>query len=203
MKIKAANRNRNRLWTREETEALFRSYYLHNGRNWKAISAAIPGRSIGQCTARLYQIYRPHEEKPWTKQEDERLLELVSLYGTKWRDIEASMKDRSSIEIRRRYHNSLKQVPRENGWTPEEDEKLLQLCKRYGKGSWSTIAANMPGRSATNVRSRYYYKIRSCNTTFIPENSSMITELYSYIEQLEVMLHNARSRLCRIKQDHH
>nr|GFC06496.1 transcription factor MYB3R-5-like [Tanacetum cinerariifolium] len=55
-----------------------------NGRNWKKIAESIPGRSDVQCLHRWQKVLNPELVKgPWTKEEDDRIKELVEKYGCK------------------------------------------------------------------------------------------------------------------------
>ena len=39
-------------------------------------------------------------------------------------------------------------------WTPEEDERLINLVRQYGK-KWSTFENLLQGRTAVSIRNRY------------------------------------------------
>lgn len=43
---------------------------------------------------------------------------------------------------------------KKGAWTPEEDEKLIELVSRFGPKSWSQIARDVPGRSGKSCRLR-------------------------------------------------
>ena len=40
-------------------------------------------------------------------------------------------------------------------WTEEEDRKVTEYVEKYGTKAWSSIAADMPGRSAKQIRDRW------------------------------------------------
>jgi hypothetical protein len=46
-----------------------------------------------------------------------------------------------------------------NPWTPKEDQKLMELMKKYGQ-SWAMISSVMEGRTGKQVRDRYLNKLR-------------------------------------------
>jgi hypothetical protein len=46
-----------------------------------------------------------------------------------------------------------------NPWTPKEDQKLLDLMKKYGQ-SWAMISSLMEGRTGKQVRDRFLNKLR-------------------------------------------
>lgn len=41
-------------------------------------------------------------------------------------------------------------------WTPEEDEIVIRLVKKYGPKNWSAIASNLPGRIGKQCRERWH-----------------------------------------------
>ncbi|WZZ11767.1 hypothetical protein YC2023_104856 [Brassica napus] len=45
-----------------------------------------------------------------------------------------------------------KQKLRKGLWSPEEDEKLLRYITKYGHGCWSSIAAQLPGRTDNEIK---------------------------------------------------
>jgi len=46
-----------------------------------------------------------------------------------------------------------------NPWTPKEDQKLVELMKKYGQ-SWAMISSLMDGRTGKQVRDRFLNKLR-------------------------------------------
>jgi hypothetical protein len=46
-----------------------------------------------------------------------------------------------------------------NPWTPKEDQKLMELMKKYGQ-SWAMISSLMDGRTGKQVRDRFLNKLR-------------------------------------------
>lgn len=47
-------------------------------------------------------------------------------------------------------------------FTDEEDDKLEKLVKECPERNWSLIASQMPGKSASDCRSRYMFYIAPC-----------------------------------------
>jgi len=44
-------------------------------------------------------------------------------------------------------------------WTPDEDQKLLQLVTDLGQGNWPNIAYHLPGRQPKQCRDRFVNKL--------------------------------------------
>lgn len=91
----------------------------------------------------------------FTKEEDERLKQLVSLYDSpNWADISKYMVPRSPRQCRERYNNYLRPNLINGKWTKEEDKLLNDLFQQYGP-KWSLISQSFKSRSPVNVKNHY------------------------------------------------
>ena len=99
----------------------------------------------------------------WTPEENEKLIELFKK-GADWETI-ASPIGRRVLACRRQYdklEESIDSLPKHDKririkWTPEENEKLMDLYKKYGhikRGKWPKIAQSM-GKSIRSVQERW------------------------------------------------
>jgi hypothetical protein len=91
-------------WTSEEDEVLRVSVLTHGGRNWKKISDFLDGRTDVQCLHRWQKVLRPGLVKgPWTKEEDDKVMELVGEFGVKsWSFIARKLEGRLGKQCRER-----------------------------------------------------------------------------------------------------
>ena len=91
-------------WTPDEDEILRVSVLTHGGRNWKKISEYLEGRTDVQCLHRWQKVLRPGLVKgPWTKDEDEKVIQLVKEYGVKsWSFIARKLEGRLGKQCRER-----------------------------------------------------------------------------------------------------
>ena len=91
---------------------------------------------------------------PFSLEEDNRLISLVTLYGeANWAVISSFMAQRSARQCRERFVNWLKcsqKVP----WTPEEDSFLLRKVSEIGQ-HWKEMEIFFPGRVSYEIRNRY------------------------------------------------
>jgi hypothetical protein len=62
--------------------------------------------------------------------------------------------EESPKKVSSRRHNKAR-----NPWTPKEDQKLIELMKKYGQ-SWAMISSLMDGRTGKQVRDRFLNKLR-------------------------------------------
>jgi hypothetical protein len=83
--------------------------------------------------------------RSWTPEEDAKLICLVGTYGAgNWGAIAEEMSDRTGIQCRKRWTESLDPDIKKGPWTPEEDEALRHLVGEYGESKWTVIAKELP-----------------------------------------------------------
>ncbi|KAL0557743.1 hypothetical protein IC582_006294 [Cucumis melo] len=174
-------------WTAEEDEILRKAVQRFKGKNWKKIAECFKDRTDVQCLHRWQKVLNPELVKgPWSKEEDEIIVELVEKYGPKkWSTIAQHLPGRIGKQCRERWHNHLNPAINKEAWTQEEELALIRAHQIYGN-RWAELTKFLPGRTDNAIKNHW--------------NSSVKKKLDSYLasgllEQYQPLHHAAQSSL--------
>ncbi|KAJ3715624.1 hypothetical protein DFJ43DRAFT_1101891 [Lentinula guzmanii] len=168
-------------WTPEANRKLSEAVQVYGIENWALVALHVsPNVSSNQCQMRYHRSLDPSLNKsPWSRAEDERLDEIISVLGAlNWPEVARHMPGRTNEMCRERYleGNKLKgqvkgkgkakaktddgneplageetsEAISRSGWTKEQDEELLRMVGEIGN-KWQKISAAM-GEVHTNVQ---------------------------------------------------
>lgn len=94
--------------------------------------------------------------RPFSLEEDQKLLSLVSQHGDQDFELIASkMEGRTIKEVRYHYFKELNPNIDSSNWLPEEESLLIQLFKSYGE-NWSLFTKEFPNRTADSIKSKFF-----------------------------------------------
>ncbi|KAK8980247.1 hypothetical protein V6N11_061461 [Hibiscus sabdariffa] len=155
-------------WTAEEDEILRNAVQRFKGKNWKKIAECFKDRTDVQCLHRWQKVLNPELVKgPWSKEEDEQIIELVNKYGPKkWSTIAQHLPGRIGKQCRERWHNHLNPAINRQAWTQEEELALIRAHQIFGN-RWAELSKFLPGRTDNAIKNHW--------------NSSIKKKLDSYI----------------------
>ena len=88
----------------------------------------------------------------WTKDEEKKLINLVSVTGARgWNQIASLIKTKTAKQCRDHYANCLNPEIKNSLWTDEEEQILLSKYQEYGS-HWSKIKKFLPGRTTAMIK---------------------------------------------------
>jgi hypothetical protein len=98
----------------------------------------------------------PHAKRPWTKEEDDILLEMVGSQGKQWGVIATHLPDRNPSQVAARWEKCLDPNIHKGPFTPDEDQLIVNYVAQNGPRCWPRVTTAVPNRSPKQCRERWF-----------------------------------------------
>jgi hypothetical protein len=96
--------NQKRKFTRQEDYNIIEIIDSNGNKDWELISTLMTNRNPRQCKERWENYLNPIiNQSPWTKEEDEKLINLRNEIGSHWVSISCAFKGRVDIALKNRW----------------------------------------------------------------------------------------------------
>ncbi|KAJ4490568.1 hypothetical protein J3R30DRAFT_3694243 [Lentinula aciculospora] len=150
-----------RSWTEEEDQLLRDAVDLeepgsNNPSKWHAIAKHVPSRTNKDCRKRWFAKMASDVVKGgWAPEEDEKLVQAIEKYGTRWSLVSAYVQTRNSDQCAKRWTDTLNPIIDRTQWSAEADALLLSAVQEHGKFWTRIVRMYFPGRTGLAAKNRY------------------------------------------------
>lgn len=166
-------------WSEYEVQQLNELAEIHKYQDWDTIAEKLSTNRTGYQCCIKYQMKNALKEGKWTEEENEYLKKLVEIHRmgsyVPWTKISWYFQTRNRKQCHDRYIEHLESDLKRGAFNKEEDKIIItgiKIFKDFGK-----IAKFLPGRRATQIRSRYYYLISTSGPDFTREDDEKLVAL--------------------------
>jgi len=123
------------------------------------------------------RIQKTHTKSKFTKEEDQRLREIISKIGPSWKEVAEHMGNRTPRQCKERWTTYLSNGINLSKWDPLEDEMLTNAVNEFGR-QWSIIRNIFRSRTETNIKNRWAVisKRKNDDTISIKNNNIQVNQ---------------------------
>jgi hypothetical protein len=140
----------------------------------------LPDQSLAPTRARYRTNYCVKNMK-WTKEEDDRLLQLMSDNDRPhYASFSQLFPGKTGQQVAERWDKVLNPQLMKGSWTREEDEIIINFVKANGTKKWQKLCDLLPGRIGKQCRERWRNHLDPAinHAPWTPEEDSQLIELH-------------------------
>lgn len=162
--VRSTRKGKNQPWTKEEDELLLKLCSRLNfikksdtPEYWRNIRRQFPNRSYSALHSHWKYVLQPTLKKGrFSAEEHENLKQLIK-EGKSFSEIARIVQNRSVVQLRSHYNQIVAQATStsQGAWSRQEEDKLVELVKKYGKTNWVAVSNEMGTRNRVQCRLKY------------------------------------------------
>lgn len=136
-------------FSREEDRKLIFLVSIFGVKDWRNLAKKMEGRNSRQCRERWQNYLNPNlNHSSWSKEEDEKLLNLREEHGPKWKLISKHFRNRTDAMIKNRYYVLMRSEKKKN---EKDDDELFSNSKNIQNANPLFIDNNENNINQKNV----------------------------------------------------
>ncbi|KAK8842947.1 Myb- protein A [Tritrichomonas musculus] len=117
--------------------------------------------NVNNLSSKPVHIQRSYSRVHWTKEENEKIINLVEKFGPRnWKKIAEEIKTKTAQQCRDHYNDVLDPKINKTIWTNEEERIMLLKYEQLGP-QWAKIKTFLPGRTTGMIKNHISVLLKS------------------------------------------